>query len=407
MSNRYVEKELQRQFDILKFGIVEITPEDEFKNMLRKSIENNVPLRIKCGIDPTSADIHLGHLVPFKKMRQFQNLGHIGVVIIGDFTACIGDPSGKNESRNALSHDDVKKNADSYMDQVFTVLDRDKTEICYQSEWFEETDLKEVISWASQTTVAKLLSHETFRDRLKDGNTLSMHELFYPILQGIDSVKVRADVELGGTDQKFNVLMGRDYQKSANMRPQVAILLPLIMGTCGTSKMSKSLNNYIAIKDEPFDMFGKVMSIPDDLMSDYLRYLTDIEESDFLIIEEGLKSGVAHPNETKKDLAKRVVSFFHGDKIGEEMRERFENVFKKKKVPDDVPEYKFERGTSILTLLVDAGLILTTSEGRRLIGQNAVGVVDGEKITDFKLSLDDSYAEKVIKVGKRKFLKLV
>ncbi len=253
-----LEQEFQRQLAILRFGISEVTPEDEFAKMLRHSVYSGTPLRIKCGIDPTGSDVHLGHLVPYRKMRQFQDLGHIGVVIIGDYTASVGDPTGKNESRPALSMEQVRKNASNYMEQLFSVLDRNKTEIRYQSEWFGSIGLKEVIAWAAQTTVAKLLSHDTFKNRLESGCSLSLHEMFYPVLQGIDSVYVKADVELGGTDQKFNVLMGRDYQKNQAMRPQVAMLMPIVTGTCGTAKMSKSLNNYIGISDLPFDKFGKV-----------------------------------------------------------------------------------------------------------------------------------------------------
>ena len=208
-----IEKEVNRQFEILKFGVTEITPEEDFKRMLRHSLESKTPLRVKCGIDPTGTDVHIGHLVPYRKMRQFQDLGHLGVVIIGDYTASIGDPTGKNESRPPLEQEIIKQNAKKYMDQVYTVVDPDKTEVCYQSEWFSDTSLRDVLTWASQTTVAKLLGHETFRDRLDKGHSLALHELFYPVLQGIDSVYVKADVELGGTDQKFNVLMGRDYQK--------------------------------------------------------------------------------------------------------------------------------------------------------------------------------------------------
>ena len=277
--NDVQEQEFTRQWEALSFGVSEITPEDEFRKMLRHSIKTNTPLRVKCGIDPTSVDVHLGHTVPYRKMRQFQDFGHIGVVIIGDYTASIGDPSGKNESRPPLDSSTVQLNAKKYMEQIFTVLNKDKTEVCYQSEWFSNVGLKDLLLWAGQTTIAKLLGHDTFKARLDEGSSLSLHELFYPVLQGIDSVYVKADVELGGTDQRFNVLMGRDYQKNKNMRPQVAMLLPIITGTCGTQKMSKSLDNYIGILDDPFDKFGKVMSIPDDLMPEYIKYVSGMDHS--------------------------------------------------------------------------------------------------------------------------------
>jgi len=401
------EQEFTRQWDILSFGTSEITPEDEFKKMLRHSIKEQKPLRVKCGIDPTNVDVHLGHTVPYRKMRQFQDLGHIGVVIIGDYTASIGDPTGKNESRPPLSDEEVKRNAALYMDQIYTVLDREKTEVCYQSEWFSDVSLKDVLSWAGQTTVAKLLGHETFKDRLDQGNSLALHELFYPVLQGIDSVYVKADIELGGTDQRFNVLMGRDYQKNKGLRPQVAMLLPIITGTCGSQKMSKSLNNYIAINDEPFDQFGKVMSIPDNIMLEYYQYLTQMKSIEFKSLKESIESGDFHPNEAKKQLASNVVAFFHGEDVGAQMREQFENVFKKKKLPDEVPEFNLANEMSLVDVLVTSGLLSSKGEARRMIKQNAVSFVDGDKLTDGELVITSQKIGSVIKVGKRKFVKLV
>lgn len=402
-----VEKEIQSQLAHLKFGVSEITPEDEFVKMLRHSLSTDTPLRVKCGIDPTGADVHLGHLVPYRKMRQFQDLGHIGVVIIGDYTASIGDPSGKNESRPPLDANTIKLNARKYMDQVYTVVDPDRTEVCHQTDWFEDSTLRDVLSWAGQTTAAKLLSHDTFKERLEKGFPLGLHELFYPVLQGVDSVFIKSDVELGGSDQRFNVLMGRDYQKNAGQRPQVAMLLPIITGTCGTQKMSKSLNNYIGILDEPFDKFGKVMSIPDQLMIEWYQYLTDIGEVEFQKLKKGIEDGSEHPNEAKKELAYRIVSFFHGATVGHEMREQFENVFKKKELPDDIPEFEFESGALLVTVLAESGLLGSKGEGRRLIKQKAVGTPSGEKFSDPEMQLDDSHRGQIVKVGKRKFLKLL
>lgn len=398
--------EAMSQFEKLRFGVSEITPETELLEMLAHSLHANKPLRVKCGIDPTGSDIHLGHLVPFRKMRQFQDLGHIGVVIIGDYTASIGDPTGRNEARTSLDADTVAINARTYMDQVYTVVDRSKTEVCFQSEWFNSVTLRDVITWCGQTTVAKLLSHETFSERLESGHSLSLHEMFYPVLQGIDSVYVKADVELGGSDQKFNVLMGRDYQKARNLRPQVAVLLPIITGTCGTKKMSKSLNNYIGINDEPFDKFGKIMSIPDRLMGDYFKYLTSISPQEFEQIMAGLEKGALHPNETKKDLAQRIVTFFHGEAIGKEMRAQFEAVFKRGEVPEDTPEYKLTADNLILNVLVSQGLVDSKKEARRLLQQNAIGFVDGDKITDESFSFSQAHSGLVLKVGKRKFLRI-
>ncbi len=407
LSEKEVEQELERQFKALKFGSVEITPELEFKKMLKNSIATAKPLRIKLGIDPTSHDIHIGHLVPVRKMRLFQDLGHEGIIIIGDYTAQIGDPTGKNESRPPLTLEQTKENAKKYMEQLFTVLDKEKTQIRYQSEWFGNVGLVDLMSWAGQTTVAKLLSHDTFKNRLDSEQSLGLHELFYPVLQGIDSVYIEADVELGGSDQKFNVLMGRDYQKARNKRPQCALLTPILIGTDGAQKMSKSLGNYIGIFDEPFDKFGKVMSIPDNQMGNYAMYAANYSAQEYESFMKELDSGQLHPNEAKKRLAAKVVSAFHGEEVAQQMREQFERVFAKKKVPDEVESFSFQRGQSILEVLVGSKLLSSNSEARRMLKQNAVSFVDGDKITDEKWSLDDSCAGRVLKVGKRKFLKLV
>ncbi len=402
-----IKKELQRQLDILEYAVSEITPRDEFIKMLAHSIANNKPLRVKCGIDPTATDVHLGHTIPYRKMRQFQDLGHTGVVVIGDYTAQIGDPTGKNESRQALSIEQTKENAKRYFEQVGKVLLKEKTEVRFQSEWFEKVSLHDILAWASETTVAKLLSHDTFKNRLENNNSLGLHELFYPVLQGMDSVYIKADVELGGSDQKFNVLMGRDYQKNRSLRPQVAMLLPIIIGTCGSQKMSKSLNNFIAVLDEPFDQFGKVMSIPDNLMPDYIKYASNFTIDDKRKYIEQLSKNEIHPNEMKKLLASSIVSLFYGETIGQEMRVKFEDVFKKKQVPDDVATFTLKNPITILALLVDAQVVSSNGEARRMLKQNAVSIVDGIKITDEKHLFDLNDLGKVIKVGKRKFVKLI
>ncbi len=402
-----VISEAQKQFSALSFKTLEITPQDEFIKMLLHSLDSNTPLRVKCGIDPTGTDVHLGHTIPYRKMRQFQDFGHIGVVVIGDYTAQIGDPTGKVESRPALTSEETKKNAEKYLEQVSSVLDMSKTEVRHQSEWFNSVSLLDVMNWANQTTVAKLVSHDTFKKRLEEGHSLGLHELFYPVLQGIDSVFIKADVELGGSDQKFNVLMGRDYQKWKGSRPQVAMLLPIILGTCGTQKMSKSLNNYIGVLDAPFDKFGKVMSIPDALMHDFALYASSMNKTEFDSFNKGLSSGELHPNVAKKMLASNIVSIFHGKDVGEDMKNQFEEVFKKKNVPDEIPEFSFTKGANILSVLVESKLLSSNSEVRRMLKQNAVGIVDGEKITDQNFILDDSFTGKVLKVGKRKFLKLI
>lgn len=402
-----IQREVERQLKVLEDRVVEITPRDEFVSMLADSLINNRPLRVKCGIDPTSPDVHLGHLVPYRKMRAFQDLGHKGVVIIGDYTAQIGDPSGKNESRPRLNAEKVKENARDYMEQVYTVLDPNKTEIRFQTEWFSDVALMDILTWAAQTTVAKLIHHDTFKKRLDEGLPLGLHELFYPVLQGMDSVFIQADVELGATDQKFNVLMGRDYQKARGMRQQVAMLLPIVTGLDGQLKMSKSLNNYIGVKDLPFDKFGKVMSVPDRLMGEYYTYIANWTSEQVKSITEGLANGKLHPNEIKKDLAQIIVGLFHGPEVGKEMRDQFERVFKKKDIPDDVPTFQLNGNPTILEVLAAAQMVESNSEARRLIQQGGLSFVGGDKITNDKMILGDEHREKVLKIGKRKFLKLL
>ena len=405
-----VKKELARQLEFLQFSTIEITPKDEFVKMLEESIEKNVPLRVKCGVDPTSDQLHLGHTIPYYKMRQFQDLGHTGVVVIGDYTASIGDPSGKEESRPRLSNAQVKENAKTYVDQLRAVLREDRTEIHHQSEWFENTDLLDFLKWTSQTTVAKLLSHETFNIRLEKGLSLSLLELLYPVLQGMDSVYVKADVELGGTDQRFNVLMGRDYQREHGLRPQTIMLLPLITGTCGKFKMSKSLGNTINLADQPSEKFGKVMSIPDHCLLEYYRYMAPPSPDELKTIEYELKTEKLSYNEAKKRLASHIVSFFHGQETGMQMRKEFEAVFKKKEIPDNIPEFKFQRGSDLVSTLTTSGLLSSKSEARRMIQQNAVSLIDGKKTTRLKdgnMKMEDRMGHCVLKVGKRKFIRLL
>lgn len=399
--------EAERQFELLTYGVIEVIPAEDFKKMLIASLINKKPLRIKCGIDPTNVAVHIGHTIPYRKMRQFQELGHTGVVVIGDYTARIGDPSGKSESRKSLTEEEVKFNAAKYLEQVYKVVDPKKTEVRFQSEWFSKVGLTDVVQWAMETTVAKLLSHETFAERLKQGGSLGLHELFYPVLQGIDSVYIQADVELGGTDQKFNILMGRDYQKHRNLRAQVAMTMPIILGTCGQQKMSKSLNNYIGVMDEPFDQFGKVMSIPDALMPDWALHLSGWSKNEVEHFQTGLKENTLHPNVAKKMLAVAVVAYFHGQEVGNKMKEQFENVFAKKNIPDEIAEFSFLDGDRLLDILVKSGMLVSLSEARRLIMQNGLSFAEGNKITDDKTVLDRTFKNKVLKIGKKKFLKLI
>ena len=339
-----LEKELEKQISALEFGTVEVTPRKEFVSMLRHSLKTGTPLRVKCGIDPTRTDVHLGHFVPYRKMRAFQDFGHTGVVIVGDYTARIGDPSGRDATRPPLDEAQVKKNGEFYEEQLLKILDPNRTEFHYQSQWYEKTRLKDVLTWANQTTVAKLLGHETFAKRVEQGLVLGLHELFYPVLQGIDSVQVRANVELGGSDQKFNVLMGRDYQRNQGQPPQCAMLMPIITGIDGRQKMSSSLDNFIGIQDEPFDMFGKVMSTPDHLLAEYFHYLANLSPEELQRKQQALNEGIIHPNEAKKQLASLVVALFYDSDTAQKQREQFEKVFAQKKLPDSIPEYFFSQG---------------------------------------------------------------
>ncbi len=402
-----MNKVVQKQFQQLSSGCVEVFPEDEFKKKLEFSILNEKPLRVKLGIDPTGPDIHIGHMVPFRKLRQFQDLGHQAVLIIGDYTAQIGDPTGRESERPKLSADQVKQNSEQYLEQVYKVLDKNKTQVCYQSEWFNDYSLLSLLQDSAFISLAKLLSHDTFSQRLENGVHLGLHEVLYPVLQGLDSVFVQADIELGGSDQKFNILVGRDYQKAKNLAPQCALLLPILLGTDGKQKMSKSLGNAIPVLASPEDQFGKVMSIPDDLLTNYALYATDFSFEDSEKFIKLLESGELHPNEAKKRLASSVVSLYHSVQAGEEARRQFEQVFARKKLPDTIPEITATQSLSLIDLLEQSGLFSSRGEIRRLIKQNAVGIYEGEKLQDEALQIDPLiFHGKILKIGKRHFLRI-
>jgi len=398
-------KNLDEQLKMIKKGVEEIIPQDELIKKIEKSIKTGKPLRIKYGIDPTGYDVHIGHLVPIRKMREFQDLGHTGVIIIGDYTAQIGDPTGRDESRPPLTQEQVKKNSEKYMEQLFTVLDREKTEIRYQSEWFGNLGLMDVIKLLSKFTLAQFMAHDTFRKRWESGNPLFMHEIMYPLLQGYDSVAIEADIELGATEQKFNILSGRDMQKFYNMDQQVAILSPILLGTCGTRKMGKSFNNYIAVFDTPSDKYGKVMSIPDNLILNYFNYATKVDPDEINKIKDDIDSG-ANPKYIKQRLAREIVSLYHGEEIAQNAENEFNKIFSQKEIPTDIETLILtEMPVWIIKLLTDSKLCTSSSEARRMIKQGAVSL-NNEKIIDENLQLEIS-EEVVIKVGKRKFLKLI
>jgi tyrosyl-tRNA synthetase len=393
----------EKEMKIIEKGTEEIISKELMLTKLQKAEDENRPLRIKYGIDPTGYEVHLGHLVPIRKMREFQDLGHTGVIIIGDFTAQIGDPTGRDESRPPLTAQQVKKNAEKYMEQLYTVLDKDKTEIRWQSEWFQKMGMEDVLKILGKFTLAQFMAHDTFRKRVEQGLSLGMHELMYPLLQAYDSVAVKADVELGATEQKFNILAGRDMQRYFGMSQQVAILSPILMGTDGQNKMSKSMNNYIAVFDTPKEKYGKTMSIPDELIINYFKYATMIDPEELEQIEKQLQEGKVNPKDIKQRLAREIVALYHGQEAAQKAEEEFNLIFKKKEIPDEIPEYKITEKQRIIDILAAGGICKSVGEAKRMIKQNAVSV-DGEKVKDKFAEID---REAVIKVGKRRFIKVV
>jgi tyrosyl-tRNA synthetase len=394
--------ETKDQLALIKRGTTEILSEEE----LVKLFEENRPLKVKFGADPTAPDIHLGHVVILNKLRQFQQLGHEIHFIIGDFTARIGDPSGRDMMRPPLSEKKIKENAKTYQQQVFKILDPKKTKIYFNSEWLNQLNFSEVIKIAACTTVARMLERDEFETRFKKGNPIGIHEFLYPLIQGYDSVVLKADIEIGGTDQKFNLLMGRELQKEYGQKPQVILTLPLLEGTDGIKKMSKSYGNYVGITDPPYEMFGKIMSIPDNLITKYFYLLTSIEEEKVKKMEEDLVTGKIHPRDTKAQLAYQIVKVFWGKEEAESASAEFDRVFKERLSPKELPEFiPSVNKIKLIDLLFDARLVESKSEARRLITQGAVKI-DGQKIKDlnFVVELEE---EMIIKVGKRKFLKVL
>ena len=383
---------------IIQRGADEILPLEE----LKKKLEKNKPLRVKLGMDPTAPDLHLGHTVVINKMKQLQDLGHEIIFLIGDFTGMIGDPTGKNVTRKPLTKADVLENAKSYEDQVFKILDKDKTRIAFNSEWMGKMSSSEMISLASKQTVARMLERDDFSKRYKGGQAISIHEFLYPLVQGYDSVALRADIELGVSDQKFNLLVGRELQKQADMEPQVILTMPILEGLDGVQKMSKSLGNYIGIDEDPDSMFGKIMSISDDLMWRYLELLSfeslETIESWKKEIEDG-----ENPRNIKFRLAEEIITRFHDKDQALKAQQNFIDRFAKNQIPDEMDEFSFSKGIKVANLLKDSNLVSSTSEAFRMIKQGAVKV-DGEKLTDKDLAPDEGTL--VFQVGKRKFARV-
>ncbi len=398
---------IEEQVTLLERGIVDCISHDELVKKLKKSQETGVPLRVKAGFDPTAPDLHLGHTVLLQKLKHFQDLGHDIYFLIGDFTGMIGDPTGKSETRKALTREDVAANAESYKEQVFKILDPEKTRVVFNSEWLSKLDSFDMIRLASELTVARMLEREDFKVRFREGNPISIHEFMYPLIQGYDSVALNADVELGGTDQLFNLLMGRDLQRSRGQAPQVVLTLPLLEGLDGVNKMSKSLGNYIGVAEPANDIYGKVLSASDELMFRYFDLLSDLSRDEIAILKGDMESGKLHPKDIKKQLARELTARFHSQEAAEQAEENFEKVFRKGGLPDDIAEKKIQAEEDIWLpqLLVDLDMVKSTSDGRRMIKQNAVSL-DGEKVTDLKMSVSPQ-GELLVKVGKRRFCKVI
>ncbi len=399
---------IDEQMQIIKRGAVEVIPENELREKLKKSFDENRPLNIKLGCDPTRPDLHLGHSVVLRKLAQFQELGHQAILIIGDFTAMIGDPSGRNQTRPPLTFEEAKANAESYLTQAYKILHPEKTKIVYNSEWLGKMNFEEVIKLASKYTVARMLERDDFTKRFKTGIPISMHEILYPLAQAMDSVAIKSDVELGGTDQKFNLLVGRDIQREYDVEPQIILTMPLLVGTDGTEKMSKSYDNYIGIDDTPQDMYGKTLSIPDNLIYTYFELVTDATIEELAEIKKQLQDSSVNPRDLKRKLARKIVEMYHSAEAAQNAEIEFDKIFVKKGIPDEIPEQEFsfsEKDLTIIDLIMEVGFAPSRGEARRLVQQGGVSI-DGEKVKDFKTVLKPE-KNFILKVGKRKFMKVI
>lgn len=397
---------VEEQLAIIKRGTIEIIPEDELIQKLEHSKKTNTPLRIKLGCDPTRPDLHLGHSVILRKLRQFQDLGHHAILIIGDFTGMIGDPTGQNKTRPALTIDEVRENGKSYFKQASKILDAAKTEIVYNSDWLGKLDFADVIHLTSKYTVARMLERDDFSKRFQNLEPISIHELLYPLAQGQDSVHLKSDIELGGTDQKFNLLVGRQLQKEDGQDPQICLMMPLLVGTDGTMKMSKSYDNYIGIDEAANEMYGKALSIPDDLIYPYFELVTDVPLDQLPAVKQ--KAG-KDPRNAKHDLAFTLVRMYHGEKAALSAKEFFEKTIVKKEIPDEMPEFVFKSGSeeSLINIIKSVGFSPSNSEAKRLILQGGVSI-DGETINDLQYAITfKENSNIVLKVGKRKFGRLI
>jgi tyrosyl-tRNA synthetase len=400
---------VDQQLAYLKKGVAEIVPEAELRAKLEKSFKSGKPLRIKLGVDPTAPDIHLGHTVVIRKLKHFQELGHTAVFLIGDFTAMVGDPTGQSETRPPLTREQVNANAQTYLEQVFKILDRGKTEIRYNSEWLDKLSSYDIVRLCAKYRVARMLEREDFRNRLATQQPISMHELLYPLIVAYDSVVLESDVELGATEQKFNLLIGREIQREYQQEQQIALMMPILVGLDGQRKMSKSLGNYVGITEEPAEMFGKMMSIPDELMWSYYELVTDRTPNQIAALKQEVSSGQLHPMDAKMRLAEEVVSGFHGAEAGRKAAENFQRVFRDRQAPQEAPTRKLPLGSTkrLTTLLVELQLSPSKAEAERLIKQKGVEI-DEVCVEDPRKEMDLSKpTEFLLRAGKKKFVRVV
>ena len=400
-------KEVEEQFEYLKKGCVEIIQEDELKAKLARSLKTKKPLRVKAGFDPTAPDIHLGHTVLIRKMKHFQDLGHEVIFLIGDFTGLIGDPSGRSATRPPMTREEIEKNAETYKEQIFKILDEKKTIIDFNSRWLGKLTSFEIIKLTAKYTVARILERDDFSRRLKEGRPISVHETLYPLMQAYDSVALQADVELGGTDQKFNLLVGREIQREYGQEPQVVMTMPLLEGLDGVEKMSKSLNNYVGITEPPLEIYGKIMSISDELMFRYYELLTDVPLSEISRWKQQIAESEINPRDIKARLARLIVADFWGEEAARRAEEEFVRIFRKKEAPTEMEEIPVAASSlPLIDLLVDRGLLPSRGEAKRLIRQGGV-YLDGQRINDITYTLALKKKQSVIlRLGKRKFFLL-
>lgn len=403
-------KPVDEQLAYLKKGVSEIVPEAELRAKLEKSRKTGKPLRVKLGVDPTAPDIHLGHTVVIRKLKHFQEMGHTAVFLIGDFTAMVGDPTGQSETRPPLSREQVDANAQTYLDQVYKILDREKTEVRYNSEWLEKLTSYDIVRLCAKYRVARMLEREDFRTRLANQQPISVHEFLYPLLVAYDSVVLEADVELGATEQKFNLLIGREIQREFQQELQVAVMMPILVGLDGHRKMSKSLGNYVGITEPPAEMFGKMMSIPDDLMWSYYELVTDRTPREISTLRQDVEKGTVHPMDAKMRLAEEVVSGFHGADAGRKAAENFQRVFRERQAPEEAPVVKVPAGPAkkLTALLVELKLVPSKSEAERLIKQGGMEI-DETRVDDPRRDIDLSRPGQqfLLRAGKKKFVRLI